>query len=153
MLKLMRKGSVLVDVAIDQGGCFETSHPTTHEEPTYVVDGIIHYCVANMPGGWRAPPPSLTNATLPFVLALADKGYARALQDDRHLRAGLNVFRARSPRRRWHRRSATSTSAPSRYWADAAVARSLGKRRAGSQTRDFREGRHGPFSYTGIPCQ
>ena len=96
MLKLMRKGSVLVDVAIDQGGCFETSHPTTHEEPTYVVDGIIHYCVANMPGGVaRTSTFALTNATLPFVLALADKGYARALQDDRHLRAGLNVFKGK----------------------------------------------------------
>ncbi|EPC4027017.1 alanine dehydrogenase [Aeromonas salmonicida] len=96
MLKLMRKGSVLVDVAIDQGGCFETSHPTTHEEPTYVVDGIIHYCVANMPGGVaRTSTFALTNATLPFVLALADKGYAQALKDDKHLRAGLNVFKGK----------------------------------------------------------
>ena len=96
MLSIMQPGTVLVDVAIDQGGCFETSHPTTHEEPTYVVDGIIHYCVANMPGGVaRTSTFALTNATLPFVLALADKGYAQALQDDRHLRAGLNVFKGK----------------------------------------------------------
>ena len=94
MLGLMRKGSVLVDVAIDQGGCFETSRPTTHEDPTYVVDGIIHYCVANMPGGVaRTSTFALTNATLPFVLALADKGYQRALKEDKHLLAGLNVYK------------------------------------------------------------
>ena len=91
-LKLMRPGSVLVDVAIDQGGCFETSHPTTHQEPTYEVDGIIHYCVANMPGGVaRTSTFALTNATLPHALALADKGVAQALADDVHLRNGLNV--------------------------------------------------------------
>ena len=80
LVKQMKKGSVIVDVAIDQGGCFETSHPTTHAEPTYVVDGVIHYCVANMPGGVpRTSTFALNNATLPFVLALADKGYrARA---------------------------------------------------------------------------
>jgi alanine dehydrogenase len=96
MLKKMRPGAVVVDVAIDQGGCFETSRPTTHQEPTYVVDGIVHYCVANMPGGVaRTSTFALTNATLPYVLALADKGYRRALLDDAHLREGLNVHRGR----------------------------------------------------------
>ena len=91
-LKLMRPGSVLVDVAIDQGGCFETSRPTTHQEPTYEVDGIIHYCVANMPGGVaRTSTFALTNATLPHALALADKGAVQALLDDVNLRNGLNV--------------------------------------------------------------
>jgi alanine dehydrogenase len=88
----MRPGSVLVDVAIDQGGCFETSHATTHADPTYVVDGIVHYCVANMPGGVaRTSTLALTNATLPFVLALADKGWRRAAQENAHIAAGLNV--------------------------------------------------------------
>jgi alanine dehydrogenase len=92
LVKKMKKGSVIVDVAIDQGGCFETSHPTTHADPTYVVDGVIHYCVANMPGGVpRTSTFALNNATLPFVLALADKGYRKALADDVHLRDGLNV--------------------------------------------------------------
>src|SRR5437660_7194910 len=92
LVKRMKKGSVIVDVAIDQGGCFETSHPTTHADPTYIVDGVIHYCVANMPGGVpRTSTFALNNATLPFVLALADKGYARALGEDSHLRNGLNV--------------------------------------------------------------
>ena len=91
-LKLMRTGSVVVDVAIDQGGCFETSRPTTHQEPTYEVDGIIHYCVANMPGGVaRTSTFALTNATLPHALALADKGAVQALLDDVNLRNGLNV--------------------------------------------------------------
>ena len=91
-LKLMRPGSVVVDVAIDQGGCFETSRPTTHQEPTYEVDGIIHYCVANMPGGVaRTSTFALTNATLPHALALADKGAVQALRDDVNLRNGLNV--------------------------------------------------------------
>ena len=86
------RGSVLVDVAIDQGGCFETSRPTTHADPTYVVDGVVHYCVANMPGGVpRTSTFALNNATLPFVLALADKGPIDALRADPHLRAGLNV--------------------------------------------------------------
>jgi alanine dehydrogenase len=94
MLKLMKPGSVLVDVAIDQGGCFETSHATTHQAPTYVVDGIIHYCVANMPGGVaRTSTFALTNATLPFALALANKGVTQALSDDPHLLNGLNVCR------------------------------------------------------------
>jgi alanine dehydrogenase len=88
----MKPGSVIVDVAIDQGGCVETSRPTTHAEPVYVVDGVTHYCVANMPGGVpRTSTFALNNATLPFVLALADKGWRRALADDVHLRAGLNV--------------------------------------------------------------
>jgi alanine dehydrogenase len=94
MVKQMGKGSVLVDVAIDQGGCFETSRPTTHQNPTFVVDDVIHYCVANMPGG--VPQTStfaLNNATLPFVLALADKGYQQALKDDPHFLNGLNVHR------------------------------------------------------------
>jgi alanine dehydrogenase len=96
MLKLMKPGTVIVDVAIDQGGCFETSHPTTHQQPTYVVDGIVHYCVANMPGGVaRTSTFALTNATLPFALALAGKGYRKALSDDWHLREGLNVHEGR----------------------------------------------------------
>ena len=83
MIRNMKPGSVVVDVAIDQGGCFETSHPTTHDEPTYVVDGVVHYCVANMPGGVpRTSTFALNNATLPFVLALADKGWKRALPFD-----------------------------------------------------------------------
>jgi alanine dehydrogenase len=95
-LKTMKPGSVLVDVAIDQGGCFETSRPTTHAAPTYEVDGIVHYCVANMPGGVaRTSTLALTNATLPFVLSLADKGWRRALSEDRHLAAGLNVHAGR----------------------------------------------------------
>ncbi|MGF1659269.1 MAG: alanine dehydrogenase [Rubrimonas sp.] len=93
MLSAMKPGAVLVDVAIDQGGCFETSRPTTHAEPTYVVDGIVHYCVANMPGGVaRTSTYALNAVTLPFALALADKGWRRALRDDAHLRAGLNVW-------------------------------------------------------------
>jgi alanine dehydrogenase len=92
MLGRMQPGSVIVDVAIDQGGCFETSHATTHAEPTYLVDGIVHYCVANMPGGVpRTSTLALNNATLPFVVAIADKGWKRALVDDAHLRQGLNV--------------------------------------------------------------
>ena len=95
MVGRMRKGSVLVDIAIDQGGCFETSRPTTHEHPTYVVDGVVHYAVANMPGAVpRTSTFALNNATLPFVLALADKGFG-ALAEDRHLLAGLNVHRGR----------------------------------------------------------
>ncbi|MBR5813321.1 MAG: alanine dehydrogenase [Bacteroidaceae bacterium] len=92
MLSLMEPGSVLVDVAIDQGGCFETSHPTTHEEPTYYVDGILHYCVANIPGA--VPYTStlaLTNATLPYAIQLADKGWRKACADNEELRKGLNV--------------------------------------------------------------
>lgn len=92
MLSLMKPGAVLVDVAIDQGGCFETSRPTTHAEPTYVVDGVVHYCVANMPGAVaRTSTQALTNATQPFVVALANKGWRQALKDDVHFAAGLNV--------------------------------------------------------------
>ena len=92
MLKRMKRGAVLVDVAIDQGGCFETSRPTTHDAPTYIEDGIVHYCVANMPGAVaRTSTFALGNATLPFVLALAEQGWKRALHRDKHLRAGLNI--------------------------------------------------------------
>jgi alanine dehydrogenase len=92
MLSTMRPGAVIVDVAIDQGGCCETSKPTTHSNPTYVVDGVVHYCVANMPGAVaRTSTFALNNATLPFALALADKGL-KALTDDPHLMAGLNVY-------------------------------------------------------------
>ena len=88
----MKAGSVVVDVAIDQGGCFATSRPTTHLAPTFVVDGVVHYCVTNMPGNVaQTSTYALNNATLPFVLALADKGWQQALQDDPHLRNGLNV--------------------------------------------------------------
>ena len=92
MLKTMQPGSVLVDISIDQGGCFETSHATTHSDPVFTVDGIIHYCVANMPGAVaRTSAFALNNATLPFTLALANKGYKQALIDDPHLANGLNV--------------------------------------------------------------
>jgi len=92
MIATMKKGAVLVDVAIDQGGCFETSKATTHQNPTYIIDDVVHYCVANMPGAVaRTSTMALTNATLPFALALANKGYMQALQDDVHLRNGLNI--------------------------------------------------------------
>jgi len=88
----MKPGSVLVDISIDQGGCFETSRPTTHSEPVYLEGGVIHYCVTNMPGAVaRTSSFALNNATLPFVLELADKGWKRALQDNAHLRRGVNV--------------------------------------------------------------
>lgn len=92
MLKTMKRGSVLVDIAIDQGGCFETSHPTTHDDPVYVVDGIIHYCVANMPGAVaRTSAFALNNVTLPNVLKIANLGADEAMRRDRHLANGLNV--------------------------------------------------------------
>jgi alanine dehydrogenase len=92
MVRAMQPGAVVVDVAIDQGGCFETSHPTTHADPTYVVDGVVHYCVANMPGAVpRTSTYALNAATLPFVLALADRGWRAAVERDPHLLAGLNV--------------------------------------------------------------
>lgn len=92
LVSRMKTAAVMVDVAIDQGGCFETSRPTTHEQPTYVVDGVIHYCVTNMPGNVaRTSTFALNNATLPHVLALADKGWRQAMRDDPHLRNGLNV--------------------------------------------------------------
>lgn len=90
----MGEGSVVVDVSVDQGGCIATCHPTTHEKPTYVIDGVVHYCVANMPGAVpRTSTHALNNATLPFVLALADHGAAEAMRRDPHLRNGLNVAR------------------------------------------------------------
>ena len=92
MLKLMEPGTVLVDVAIDQGGCFETSRPTTHEDPVYYVDGILHYCVANIPGAVpRTSTLALTNATLPYAVQLADKGWQRACRENPELALGLNV--------------------------------------------------------------
>ena len=96
MVKDMKRGSVLVDVAIDQGGCFETSVPTTHDKPTYRVDDVVHYCVANMPGAVaRTSTLALNNATLPHVIALADKGWQQALKDDPHLLAGLNICKGK----------------------------------------------------------
>ena len=96
MLKMMKPGTVLVDVAIDQGGCFETSHPTTHSEPTYVVDGIVHYAVANIPGAVPfTSTMALTNSTLPYTVALADKGWQKACKDDPALALGLNVVESK----------------------------------------------------------
>ena len=94
MLKLMKRGSVIVDVAIDQGGCVETSKPTTHAEPTYIIDDVVHYCVANMPGGVpRTSTIALNNATLPFLSKLTKEGYVKALKDDPNFLAGLNVHK------------------------------------------------------------
>jgi len=96
MLKTMKKGSVLVDVAIDQGGCFETSRPTTHSDPTFTVDGVVHYCVANMPGGVaKTSTLALTNATLPYALTLADKGWENAMRESPEIRLGANVVDGR----------------------------------------------------------
>ena len=96
MIRRMPEGSVIVDVAIDQGGCTETSRPTTHDAPTYLVDGVVHYCVANMPGAVaRTSTLALNNVTLPFIVALADKGPGQAMKDDSHLLAGLNVCQGR----------------------------------------------------------
>lgn len=96
MLKTMKRGAVLVDVAIDQGGCFETSAPTTHDDPTYVLDGIVHYCVTNMPGAVaRTSTYALNNVTLPHVLKIADLGWQEAMRQDRHLLDGLNVWNGR----------------------------------------------------------
>jgi len=95
-LKTMQPGSVIVDVAIDQGGCFETSKPTTHSDPTYVVDGVIHYCVANMPGAVaRTSTMALTGRTLPYGLAIANKGFEQAVKDDPALALGVNVYRGK----------------------------------------------------------
>lgn len=92
MLSVMQRGAVMVDVAIDQGGCFETSRPTTHSDPVFTVDGVIHYCVGNMPGAVaRTSTMALTNATLPYVIKLADKGWGRAAIEDPALSKGLNV--------------------------------------------------------------
>jgi len=96
MLHLLRKGSVMVDVAIDQGGCFETSHPTTHATPVYEIEGVVHYCVANIPGA--VPYTStlaLTNSTLPYVLTLAEKGWEKACREDKSLRLGLNIIKGK----------------------------------------------------------
>ena len=94
MLKLMKRGSVIVDVAIDQGGCVETSKPTTHANPTYIVDDIVHYCVANMPGGVpRTSTIALNNATLPFLCKLANTGYEKVFREDKNFLEGLNVFK------------------------------------------------------------
>ena len=94
MIKNMKRGSVIVDVAIDQGGCVETSKPTTHADPTYIVDDVVHYCVANMPGGVpRTSTLALNKATLPFLSRLAKDGYKKALNDDHNFLAGLNVHK------------------------------------------------------------
>ena len=94
MIKLMKRGSVVVDVAIDQGGCVETSKPTTHDNPTYLVNDVVHYCVANMPGGVpRTSTMALNNATLPLLLKLAEEGYVEALKKDKNYLAGLNVHK------------------------------------------------------------
>jgi alanine dehydrogenase len=94
MLKLMKEGAVVVDVAVDQGGCFETTHPTTHSDPVYVVDGVVHYCVANMPGAVpRTSTFALNNATLPYAIALANKGVAQAVADDPGLLPGINTYK------------------------------------------------------------
>lgn len=96
MVRAMRAGSVLVDIAIDQGGCFATSRPTTHNDPVYTVDDVVHYCVANMPGAVpMTSAQALNNAVLPYALALADKGWKKALMDDANLRHGLNVFKGK----------------------------------------------------------
>lgn len=96
LLSQMKPGAVLVDVSIDQGGCFETSTPTTYADPTYVVDGIVHYCVANMPGGAaRTSTFALNNATLPFIIELANKGASKAMLENSHLRNGLNVYKGK----------------------------------------------------------
>ena len=112
MLKLMKEGAVVVDVAVDQGGCFETTHATTHSNPTYVVDGVVHYCVANMPGAVpRTSTFALNNATLPYALSLANKGVQKAALDDPGLLLGVNTFKGRtSPTRRSRTRRAAPTS-------------------------------------------
>lgn len=94
MLATMKEGAVLVDVAIDQGGCFETSRPTTHKNPIYTVDGVVHYCVANMPGAVpKTSTIALTNATLPYALEIADKGWKRAMKENPEIAKGANVVR------------------------------------------------------------
>jgi alanine dehydrogenase len=93
MLKTMKKGAVLVDVAIDQGGCFETSKPTTHTEPIYTVDDVVHYCVANMPGAVpKTSTIALTNATLPYAVEIANKGWKRAMQENTEIKLGANII-------------------------------------------------------------
>jgi len=96
MLKSMKKGAVLVDVAIDQGGCFETSKPTTHSDPIYTVDGVVHYCVANMPGAVaKTSTLALTNATLPYAVEIANKGWKRAMEENSEIRLGANVVKGK----------------------------------------------------------
>jgi len=96
MLKLMKKGSVIVDVAIDQGGCVETAKPTTHDNPIYEVDGVVHYCVANMPGAVsHTSTKALTNVTLPYALEIADKGYEKAAMDNPEIAKGINVLKGK----------------------------------------------------------
>jgi alanine dehydrogenase len=96
MLKTMKRGSVMVDVAIDQGGCFETSHATTHKDPVYAVDGVIHYCVGNMPGALaKTSTLALTNATLPYAVEIAGKGWKKAMQDNQEIKKGANVIRGK----------------------------------------------------------
>ncbi len=114
MVRKMRKGSVMVDIAIDQGGCFETSRPTSHSAPTYVMHDVVHYCVTNMPGAVaRTSTFALNNATLPFVLALADKGYAKALADNEHLARGLNIHAGNLT----YKAVAESLDLPFKVWA------------------------------------
>ena len=94
MIKIMKRGAVVVDVAIDQGGCIETSKPTTHDNPTYLVNNVVHYCVANMPGGVpRTSTMALNNATLPLLLKIADNGYKDTLQNNKNYLAGLNIYK------------------------------------------------------------
>mgnify|MGYP005651753365 FL=1 len=96
MIKSMKRGSVIVDVAIDQGGCVETSKPTTHANPTYLIDNVVHYCVANMPGGVpRTSTMALNKATLPLLLKLADQGYKKTLKENKNYLAGLNVYKGK----------------------------------------------------------
>jgi alanine dehydrogenase len=93
MLKTMKKGAVMVDVAIDQGGCFETSKPTTHTDPTFTVDGVVRYCVANMPGAVaKTSTIALTNATLPYAVDIANKGWKRAMQENKEIKLGANII-------------------------------------------------------------
>jgi len=96
MLKTMKKGAVIVDVAIDQGGCFETAKPTTHANPTYTVGGIVHYCVANMPGALaKTSTIALTNATLPYAVEIADKGWVKAMKENPEIKLGANVVKGK----------------------------------------------------------
>jgi alanine dehydrogenase len=96
MVKAMKNGAVIVDVAVDQGGCIETTHPTTHSDPTYVVDGVVHYCVANMPGAVpRTSTYALTNVTLPYALTIANKGMVEAVRKDPSLKAGVNLYKGK----------------------------------------------------------
>jgi len=96
MIKNMKRGSVVVDVAIDQGGCVETSKPTTHANPTYLVDEVVHYCVANMPGGVpRTSTMALNKATLPLLIKLADQGYKKTLKENKNYLAGLNIYKGK----------------------------------------------------------